>query len=475
MLQCNNYEVVNLGVMVPCAKILETARSENADIIGLSGLITPSLEEMAYIATEMEREGMTLPLLIGGATTSKVHTAVKIEPGYSGPVIHVLDASRAVGVASALLNPVLKAQLLTDVRAAYDDIRVRRAERRQEAKKQTLAQARANKPTIDWQATPVPTPTFLGVRTFDDVPLGDIVPRIDWTPFFQTWELAGHYPAILQDPKVGEAARNLFRDAQEMLGKVVREQWLQARAVVGFWPANSNGAEDVTLYHGSGQEAVGRIPIATLHTLRQQLVKSDGRPNIALADFIAPDASGVRDFMGLFAVTTGIGLAERVTEFESVHDDYSSIMLKALADRLAEAFAEHMHERVRRELWGYAPNEHLDNVAIIKEQYQGIRPAPGYPACPDHTEKATIFRLLEATERAGITLTESFAMLPASAVSGTYFWRSEAQYFGVGKIERDQVEDYARRKSIPVEAAERWLAPNLAYDRVLARGAVIGQ
>ena len=475
VLQCNNYDVVNLGVMVPCAKILETARTENADIIGLSGLITPSLEEMAYIATEMEREGMHLPLLIGGATTSKVHTAVKIEPGYSGPVIHVLDASRAVGVASALLNPAQKVQLLTDVRAEYDDIRVRRAERRQVAKKQTLAQARANKPTIDWHATPVPTPTFLGVRTFDDVPLGDIVPRIDWTPFFQTWELAGHYPAILQDLKVGEAARNLFRDAQEMLGKIVSEQWLQARAVVGFWSANSNGAEDVTLYDGDGQEAVDRQPVATLHTLRQQLVKSDGRPNIALADFIAPESTGVRDFMGLFAVTTGIGLPERVTEFESVHDDYSSIMLKALADRLAEAFTEHMHERVRRELWAYAPNEHLDNVAIIKEQYQGIRPAPGYPACPDHTEKATIFRLLEATERAGITLTESFAMLPASAVSGTYFWRPEAQYFGVGKIERDQVEDYAKRKGIPVEEAERWLAPNLAYDRVLARGVFLAQ
>ncbi|MCX5754660.1 MAG: methionine synthase [Gemmatimonadetes bacterium] len=471
VLQCNNYDVVNMGVMVPCAQILEMARKENADIIGLSGLITPSLEEMAFIASEMEREGMNLPLLIGGATTSKVHTAVKIEPGYSGPVIHVLDASRAVGVATALLNPAHKGRLLADTRAEYEDIRVRRAERRQDAKKQTLAQARANKPKIDWNATPVPTPTFLGVRTFDDVPLSKIVPRIDWTPFFQTWELAGHYPDILKDEHVGEAARTLFRDAQQMLTTVVNEQWLQARAAVGFWPANSDGAEDIRLW----ADAAHTKPVATLHTLRQQLVKGDDRPNIALADFVAPESSGVGDFMGLFAVTTGIGLPERVAGFEAVHDDYSSIMLKALADRLAEAFAEHMHERVRRELWAYAPDEHLSNAAIIKEQYQGIRPAPGYPACPDHTEKATIFRLLEATERAGMTLTESFAMLPASAVSGTYFWRQEAQYFGVGKIERDQVEDYASRKGMTVEVAERWLAPTLAYDRALARGAALAR
>ena len=469
VLQCNNYDVVNMGVMVPCGQILETARRENADIIGLSGLITPSLEEMAFIASEMEREGMTIPLLIGGATTSKVHTAVKIEPGYAGPVIHVLDASRAVGVASALLNPAQKDRLLADTRAEYEDIRIRRSERRQDAKKQTLAQARANKPEVEW--TNAPAPKFLGVRTFDDVPLSEIVPRIDWTPFFQTWELGGHYPAILKDEKVGEAARNVFRDAQQMLDRIVKEKWLHARAVVGFWPANSNGAEDIQLW----ADAAHTQPVAKLHTLRQQLVKSDGRANYALADFVAPESSGVRDYMGLFAVTTGIGLQERVTKFESLHDDYSSIMLKALADRLAEAFAEHMHERVRRELWAYAPNEHLDNAAIIKEQYQGIRPAPGYPACPDHTEKATIFRLLEATERAGISLTESFAMLPASAVSGTYFWRPEAQYFGVGKIERDQVEDYAARKQISVEEAERWLSPNLAYDRVLARGGALSR
>jgi len=467
VLQCNNYDVVNLGVMVPCAQILETARKEHADIVGLSGLITPSLEEMAFIATEMQREGMNLPLLIGGATTSKVHTAVKIEPGYSGPVIHVLDASRAVGVASALLNPAQKGVLLADVRAEYEEIRVRRAERRQETRRQTLEQARANRIGIDWEATPVPAPMFLGARTFDDESLADIVPRIDWTPFFQTWELAGHYPEILRDPVVGEAARNLFRDAREMLDRIVQEKWLHARAVVAFFPAASDGAEDIRLWADAGRTQ----PVGTLHTLRQQMVKGDGRPNLALADFVAPESSGVCDYMGLFAVTTGIGLDERVAGFESVHDDYSAILLKALADRLAEAFAERMHERVRRELWGYAPDEHLDDAAILREQYQGIRPAPGYPACPDHTEKATLFRLLEATERAGITLTESYAMLPASAVSGTYFWRAEAQYFGVGKIERDQLESYARRKNMSVEVAERWLAPNLAYDRVLAQSA----
>ncbi|MDA1081899.1 MAG: methionine synthase [Gemmatimonadetes bacterium] len=475
VLQCNNYEVVNLGVMVPCAKILETARSENADIIGLSGLITPSLEEMAFIATEMEREKMTIPLLIGGATTSKVHTAVKIEQGYSGPVIHVLDASRAVGVASALLNPAQRDSLVSDVRAEYADVRVRRAERRQDAPKQTLEQARANRLRIDWNAMIPPKPTFLGVRTFDDFALGELVPHIDWTPFFQTWELAGRYPAILEDATVGEAARNLFRDAQEMLGRIVSERWLHARAVVGFFPANSDDAEDIRLWADDAARAAGAEPLATMHTLRQQMVKTDARPNFALADFVAPTSSGVRDYMGLFAVTTGIGLPERAEAFEAAHDDYSAILLKALADRLAEAFAETLHERVRRELWAYAPDEHLDNAAIIREQYQGIRPAPGYPACPDHTEKATVFRLLDATARAGISLTESFAMLPASAVSGTYFWRPESRYFGVGKIERDQVEAYAQRKGITVEVAERWLSPNLAYDRVLAREGASGR
>ncbi|HVZ49967.1 MAG TPA: methionine synthase [Gemmatimonadaceae bacterium] len=471
VLQCNNYDVINLGVMVPAAKILETARAERADLIGLSGLITPSLEEMAFIATEMEREGMDTPLLIGGATTSKVHTAVKIEPGYSGPVVHVLDASRAVGVAAELLNAGRRRAFVDARRAEYADIRAQRAERREATPRQSLEQARANRLRIDWRATTPPRPAFLGVRTFDDVSLDELVPRIDWTPFFQTWELAGHYPAILDDPTVGDAARGLWRDAQDMLRRVVDERWLRARAVVGFWEANSDGAESIALYgrDGGGRKAEDRTPVATLHTLRQQMVKGDGRPNLALADFVAPADSGVTDYLGLFAVTTGVGLPERVAAFEAAHDDYSAILLKALADRLAEAFAERLHERVRRELWGYAPDERLDNAAIIREQYQGIRPAPGYPACPDHTEKGTIFRLLDATARVGIVLTESYAMLPASAVSGAYFWRPEARYFGVGKVERDQVEAYAARKSMSVDEAERWLAPNLAYERALAR------
>ena len=470
VLQCNNYDVVDLGVMVPCAKILETARRENADMIGLSGLITPSLEEMAFVAGEMEREGFTIPLLIGGATTSKVHTAVKVEPNYSGPVVHVLDASRAVGVASALLSDQQRDAFVKDARAEYAEIRVRRAERQRDAKRQTLVQARGNKLKIDFASEPAPAPRFTGVRSFDetDFPLGDLAPRIDWTPFFQTWELAGHYPAILEDPKVGESARSVFNDAQAMLRTIIEQRWLAAKAVVGFFPANSNGAEDIMLWDehaapGSGAET--RVPHAVIHTIRQQMVKADGRPNLALADFVAPSDTGLTDWMGLFAVTTGIGLDVKVAEFEAANDDYNSILVKALADRLAEAFAERLHERVRREFWGYAPTEELDHTALIREQYQGIRPAPGYPACPDHTEKGTLFELLGATERAGITLTESFAMLPTAAVSGYYFWRKAAQYFGVGRIERDQVEDYAARKGIDVAVAERWLAPILHYDR----------
>ena len=475
VLQCNNYEVVDLGVMVPCAKILEAAVREKADIIGLSGLITPSLEEMAFVAGEMEREGFKLPLLIGGATTSKVHTAVKIEPHYSGPVIHVLDASRAVGVASALLSDGGRDAIVSETRDEYKDIRERRAERRRETKTQTLEQARANKVPVDWSTITPPRPSFTGVRTYDEreFPLGDLVPRIDWTPFFQTWELAGHFPDILEDPVVGPSARSLYSDAQAMLRKIVEEKWLSVRAVVGFFPANSDEAEDISIWTADGgrQTAAGRRtvdggqPLAVIHTIRQQMVKNDGRPNVALADFVAPCSTGLTDWMGLFAVTTGIGVDKKVAEFEAVHDDYSSIMVKALADRLAEALAERLHERVRREFWGYAPDEHLDNTAIIREQYQGIRPAPGYPACPDHTEKRTLFDLLGATERAGIELTESFAMFPTAAVSGYFFWNPAARYFGVGKIERDQVEDYARRKGMDRKEVERWLAPILAYDR----------
>jgi 5-methyltetrahydrofolate--homocysteine methyltransferase len=395
---------------------------------------------------------------------------VKIEQQYSGPVVHVLDASRAVGVASALLSDGQHDAFVRDVREEYGEIRVSRAERQRNARRQSLEQARANRPRIAWAAEPAPAPTFTGVRTFDDkdFPLGDLVSRIDWTPFFQTWELAGHYPAILEDPTVGESARSVFNDAQAMLRRIVEERWLRARAAVGFFPANSDGAEDIVLWdenrnrgNGSGHGA----PRAVIHTIRQQMVKADGRPNYALADFVAPQDSGFDDWMGLFALTTGIGLDARVADFEAAHDDYSAILLKALADRLAEAFAERLHERVRRDFWGYAPHESLDNAAIVREQYQGIRPAPGYPACPDHTEKRTLFELLGATERAGITLTESFAMIPTAAVSGYYFWRKNAQYFGVGKIERDQVHDYARRKGLPVAEAERWLAPVLNYDR----------
>ncbi len=456
VLQCNNYEVIDLGVMTPCARILETAREKKADIIGLSGLITPSLEEMAFVASEMEREGWTIPLLIGGATTSKVHTAVKIAPNYSGPVIHVLDASRAVGVASNLLSDGLKAQFVADTKVEYEEVRVQRAARQKEVKRQSLAAARANKPRISWQGVTPPKPSFEGVRVFDDFPLDELVPRIDWTPFFQTWELAGSYPSILDDLKVGEAARNLWKDAQEMLRRIVDEHWLRARAVVGFFKANSDGEESIIL------PEVGK----TIHTIRQQMVKTSGQANFALADFVAPADTGVTDWLGAFVVTTGIGLDARVSAFEATHDDYSSIMIKALADRLAEAFAERLHERVRRELWGYAPDEHLDNQAIIREQYQGIRPAPGYPACPDHTEKRTLFELLDAEENAGVRLTESFAMLPASAVSGFYFWHPRAQYFGVGKIEKDQVEAYAARKGMDLSTTERWLAPILNYDRV---------
>ena len=464
VLQCNNYEVIDLGVMVPAAKILEAARTHKVDIIGLSGLITPSLEEMAFFASEMEREGWTIPLLIGGATTSKVHTAVKIAPNYSGPVVHVHDASRAVGVASNLLSDVLKPQFVADIKTEYEEVRVLRAARQKEIKRQSIEAARANKPKISWEGRTPPKPSFEGVRVFDDFPLEELVPRIDWTPFFQTWELAGSYPAIFEDKVIGEAARNLWKDAQEMLGRIVKEKWLHARAVVGFFKANSDGAEDIHLAAWTRED--GRVhPAATVHTIRQQMVKNAG-PNLALADFVAPLDSGLTDWIGGFVVTTGIGLEARVEAFEATHDDYSSIMLKALADRLAEAFAERLHERVRGELWGYAPDEKLDNQAIIREQYQGIRPAPGYPACPDHTEKRTLFDLLDAEKNAGVTLTESFAMLPTSAVSGFYFWHPQSQYFGVGKIERDQVEQYALRKGMELRVAERWLAPILNYDRV---------
>jgi 5-methyltetrahydrofolate--homocysteine methyltransferase len=460
VLQCNNYDVVDLGVMVPWAKIREAVVAEHADLIGLSGLITPSLEEMTYVAGELEKEGWDIPLLIGGATTSRTHTAVRIAPRYTGPVVHVIDASRAVGVASALLSDTGRERFVAEVRAEYEDLRARRADRLSDAKRQSLAQARANRLRLEPLAPP--RPTFSGVRTFDDVPLNDLVPRIDWTPFFQTWELAGHYPEILEDPTVGEAARALFADARAMLRRIVDERWLTARAVVGFYRAASDECDDIRVWDGDDTSGP---PRAVIHTIRQQMVKSNGQPNLALADFVAALGSPVEDWIGAFAVTTGIGLDERVAELERAGDDYSAILLKSLADRLAEALAERLHEHVRRDLWGYAPHEHLDNRAIIHEDYQGIRPAPGYPACPDHTEKQTLFELLDATARAGIELTESFAMVPTAAVTGYYFWHPQAHYFGVGKIERDQVEDYARRKGQDLATTERWLAPILNYDR----------
>jgi 5-methyltetrahydrofolate--homocysteine methyltransferase len=460
VLQCNNYEVIDLGVMVPSAKILETARREGVDIVGLSGLITPSLEEMAFVASEMEREGFTIPLLIGGATTSRVHTAVKIEPNYHGPTVHVLDASRAVGVAGTLLSDTLREDFVSGVRREYRDMREERGRRRPDERRQSIADARRKRLVIDWARTPPPVPCSTGLTVLDDYPLDDLVPRIDWTPFFQTWELPGHYPAILDDATVGAAATSLFRDAQALLDRIVRERLLRARAVFGVFRANAVG-DDIELYTDDSREE----RLAVVHTLRQQMPKPPGRPNLALADFVAPRETGVADYIGAFAVTAGIGAAELAAGFEAAHDDYSAILAKALADRLAEAFAERLHERVRREYWGYAPDESLDNAEIIHEKYQGIRPAPGYPACPDHTEKRILFDLLRAESNAGITLTESFAMLPAASVSGFYFWRPEASYFGVGKIGRDQVEDYARRKELPVATMERWLAPNLNYER----------
>ncbi len=459
VLQCNNFEVIDLGVMVPSPKILETAVKEGVDLIGLSGLITPSLEEMCLVAGEMERQGFSLPLLIGGATTSKAHTAVKIEPCYSGPVIHVLDASRAVGVAGSLVSDSLKTDLVRNTRTEYAGIRTARAGRSEGDNQIKIEEARANRLVLDL-TVPVPRPSFLGVRAFDNFPLATLVERIDWTPFFQTWELAGHYPAILSDPVVGPTASDLFREARTLLDGIVADNLLTARAVVGFWPANASG-DDIELY----TDETGSDVAATIRTLRQQHRKSGSRPNLALADFVAPKATGLRDYVGAFAVTAGIGLEPIVAEFQRDHDDYRAILAKALADRLAEAFAEAMHELVRKELWGYASTESLSNEDLIREKYQGVRPAPGYPACPEHTEKRTLFELLDAPANAGIHLTESFAMYPTAAVSGYYFWRPESQYFGVGKIGRDQVEDYARRKGITVAEAERWLAPNLGYRR----------
>ena len=457
VLQCNNFDVVDLGVMVPAEKILEAATRENADMVGLSGLITPSLEEMAHFAKEMQRLGFTIPLLIGGATTSRTHTAVKIEPNYSGPTVWVPDASRAVGVATSLSSAGQRESYLAQVRADY--VKVREAHAKKTGQKSVpLAAARANATRIDWTRGAPPRPKQLGLTALKNYPLEKLVDFIDWGPFFQAWDLAGKYPDILQDSVVGEAARNVQREGRAMLERIVKGRWLTASGVFGLWPANAVG-DDIEIYADQKRERV----LMTWHNLRQQNEKPAGNPNQCLADFVAPKDSGIADHVGAFAVTAGLGIEQKVAEFEAKHDDYNAIMLKALADRLAEAFAEHLHHRVRTEFWGYAAGEGLSNEELIAEKYAGIRPAPGYPACPDHTEKADLFHLLAADKNAGITLTESFAMLPTAAVSGFYIAHPESRYFAVGKVERDQVADYAHRKGMDLAQVERWLAPILNY------------
>ena len=459
VLQCNNYEVIDLGVMVPAAKILETARAEQADIIGLSGLITPSLDEMCHVAAEMERQGFELPLLIGGATTSRVHTAVKIHPNYKrGQAVYVNDASRAVGVAQALMSAQTKGSYVAELRGEYGKLAAAHARAQADKLRLPLVAARGNAPKLDWSgAYQPPKPTFLGSRTLSDYPIADLIDFIDWTPFFSTWELKGKYPAILDDAKFGQVARSLYEDARAMLDKIVSERWFTAGAAFGFWPANAQG-DDILVFADEARQT----PIAVQHSLRQQLPKREGRYNEALSDFLAPRDSGLADYIGAFTVTAGIGEDAVAERFKRANDDYSAIMVKALADRLAEAFAERLHSLVRREFWGYAGNEALSGEELIAEKYRGIRPAPGYPAQPDHTEKATLFRLLQA-ERIGVKLTESFAMVPGAAVCGLYFSHPQSHYFGVGKIERDQVEDYARRKGWTLAECERWLAPILNY------------
>ncbi|MEO8331691.1 MAG: vitamin B12 dependent-methionine synthase activation domain-containing protein, partial [Gallionella sp.] len=511
VLQCNNFEVVNMGVMVPCQQILDTAREHNADIIGLSGLITPSLEEMAHVAKEMERQGFKIPLLIGGATTSRVHTAVKIEPNYkSGPTVYVVDASRAVGVCSNLLSDTLRDDYVAGIKADYATAREQHEAKKGKAVYVSLAEARAHGFKTNWAkskpnpsqpplvrggaAAPSPDettshstrlskndsqvagydkgragegfapyvppkPYLMGVHKFEAYPLAKIAEYIDWSPFFQAWELAGRYPKILQDKVVGEEARKLFADAQAMLNKIIKEKWLTANSVFGLFPANSVNSDDIEIYTDDKRNKVAM----TWHNLRQQTKKPADIPNYCLADYIAPKETKVKDYIGGFAVTTGIGIDARVAEFEKNNDDYNAILLKALADRLAEAFAELLHARVRREFWGYAADEALDNDALIAEKYRGIRPAPGYPACPEHSEKGPLFELLQAPLNAGITITESFAMFPTAAVSGFYFSHPSAQYFATGKIDKDQVADYAKRKGWTLEEAERWLAPVLSY------------
>jgi 5-methyltetrahydrofolate--homocysteine methyltransferase len=459
VLQCNGFEVVDLGVMVAADTILKQAREHNVDAIGLSGLITPSLDEMVHMAKEMERQGFKVPLMIGGATTSRAHTAVKIEPNYHGASVYVTDASRSVGVLTNLLDARENNDYQQKIREEYAQVRERHKGRQSTKRQLNIEDARANATEIDWSVETPVKPSFLGTKVLKDFPLDEIAKFIDWSPFFQTWELIGSYPKILDDEIVGEHARDLFKDAQAMLKQIIDEKWLTAKAVFGFYPANSR-VDDVVVYEDESR----KTQRAVLHHLRQQNIKPPGRKNYCLSDTVAPEGSGVNDYIGAFAVTAGIGIEKHVKRFEADHDDYQSIMIKALADRLAEAFAECLHQQVRKEHWGYAKDELLANDDLIKETYKGIRPAPGYPACPDHTEKATLFSLLNATEEVGIELTESFAMYPTAAVSGLYFAHPEAQYFNVGKLKKDQVEDYAQRKGELIDYVERWLAPSLAYD-----------
>ena len=459
VLQCNNFEVIDLGVMVPAEKILDVAVRENADLIGLSGLITPSLDEMVHVAREMKRRGMCQPLLIGGATTSPAHTSVKIAPHYAEPVVYVKDASRSVGVCQTLMNQTGRITFAADNNREHERRRSQHAGKTAKLPELSINAARANRRPIDWAAWQPARPSRIGVQVFRDYPLNTLLEYIDWMPFFNAWEFAGKFPDILTDPVVGDAASSLYEDARRMLKKLLAERWLRADAVLGFWPANAVG-DDIEVYADESRSQV----IATLHHLRQQKNKAPGQPHECLADYVAPRASGKLDYIGGFAVTAGGGIDPHVAKFEAAHDDYSSIMLKALADRFAEAAAEHFHQRVRRELWAYAPQENLSNTALIAEEYRGIRPAPGYPACPDHTEKATLWQLLDVQANIGMTLTESFAMLPTAAVSGWYFSHPEARYFAVGKIDRNQVADYAARKGQPLAVTERWLAPNLGYE-----------
>ncbi len=458
VLACNNFEIIDLGVMVPAQKIIEEAKKQQVDIIGLSGLITPSLDEMVHFAKEIEREGFTIPLIVGGATTSRIHAAVKIAPNYSGPAIHVLDASRSVTVCSTLMSKDNRDEYIQNIKQEYEKAREAHLNKRSDKRFLSIDEARSNKYQIDLETFAPVKPSFIGTKVFEAFPLKELVPYIDWTPFFHTWELRGSYPKIFDDKNVGPEAKKLFDDAQQLLQKVIDQNLLQASGVIGFWPANSVG-DDIELYSDESRTQL----LTRIHTLRQQAEKAAGEPYYALSDFIAPKESGIPDYFGGFAVTTGIGCDELVARYEADHDDYNSIMIKAIADRLAEAFAEKMHELVRREYWGYARGEELTNQQLIKEEYQGIRPAPGYPACPEHTEKVTLFDLLKATENAHIRLTESMAMLPTAAVSGFYFAHPQSRYFGLGKIGKDQVEDYAKRKNMSVETAERWLGPNLNY------------